>query len=63
MDPQLTMVYQILFEKLLGHVGHDIEIVTYGTTADVDNVSVECLDCGAVIVDADHPEVIHANAN
>jgi len=38
------------FEDLMNHVGHDLECVTYG---DVDNVAVECIDCGCVIIDYD----------
>lgn len=37
---------------LAEHVGHDIEIVTYGKDI---NYSLECADCGVVIVDFDTP--------
>jgi hypothetical protein len=49
------MSYQ--FNKLREHVGHKIECVTYGFGAGEDheiwNVSVECMDCGCVLTDAD----------
>lgn len=41
-----------LFEKLSDHVGHDVEIVLYAG----ENVSVECLDCGEVIIDRDRED-------
>jgi hypothetical protein len=41
------------YEELAGHVGHDIECVTY---ADGENVAVECVECGCVIIDFDRPE-------
>lgn len=37
----------ILRERLLNHVGHNVEIVTYAD----ENVSLECEDCGEVITD------------
>lgn len=37
-------------EMFIKHVGHDVEIVTYGDDA---NVSLECNDCGCVICDSD----------
>lgn len=40
------------FNHLMNHVGHDIECVTYGVDETV-NVSVECMDCGCVIIDYD----------
>ena len=43
-----------LYLKLIEHVGCKLECVTYGD--DADNVSVECLDHGCVLVDADKEE-------
>lgn len=37
-------------ERIAQHVGHDIEVVTYG---DKINASIECLDCGEVIASVD----------
>ena len=45
-----------MFNKLKAHVGHNIEIVTYGLTSKEDdqvNVSIECLDCNEVLIDFD----------
>lgn len=36
-------------KKLLSHVGHAIECVTYGSPPM--NVSVECVDCNMVLTD------------
>ena len=36
----------ISFEEARGHVGHELECVIYGDHC----VSVECIDCGEVIV-------------
>ena len=35
----------------LAHVGHRVEVATYGSPPE--NVSVECVDCYEVIADAD----------
>jgi hypothetical protein len=42
-----------LAKKLLEHLGHDIEIATYGDRNDPRDVTVECLDCCAVVVSCD----------
>lgn len=36
-------------EKVHAHVGHEIEIVTYGDQ----NLAIECVTCGVVIADID----------
>lgn len=46
------MISNPALEKLLNHVGHNIEIATYGKDAPV-NVSIECIDCYEVIYDVD----------
>lgn len=42
------------FEKAIIHAGHRIECVTYGRPGDpeVSAVTLECVTCGTVIVDA-----------
>jgi hypothetical protein len=40
------------FEKFRQHIGHKIECVCYGLGNDVQNVSIECIDCGCVVIDA-----------
>lgn len=40
----------LLFDRLLPHVGHRIVCVTYGEAI---NVAIECETCGTVLVDAD----------
>lgn len=37
------------FIKLMEHVGHAIECVTYGN----ESVSIECIDCSMVLVSVD----------
>lgn len=39
------------FEDIKAHVGHRIVAVTYG---DDDNASIECEDCGMVLISADN---------
>lgn len=34
------------YSELKAHVGHRVEVVTYGKDV---NVSVECIDCSAVL--------------
>ena len=41
------------FGLMRDHVGHKIEAVTYGTKTEVENVTIECEDCGQVLFDAD----------
>lgn len=45
----------LLYLKLIEHVGHTIECVTYGMKPHdvLASVSIECVDCNAVLVDAD----------
>lgn len=38
----------VLYDKILQHWGHKVEIANYAEGA---NVAVECLDCNEVIVD------------
>jgi hypothetical protein len=52
-SPPLNITDSVEFQRLAAHVGHEVEVVTYGTL----NVAIECLDCGEVIVDEDrYPE-------
>jgi hypothetical protein len=39
------------FESLIQHVGHQIEVVTYGNPPV--NVAIECVDCNTVLLDFD----------
>lgn len=41
------------YTKAVEHVGHHIVIETYGNGS---AVAIECLDCYAVIADADRPD-------
>ncbi len=38
----------------MNHISHKFECVTYGGDM---NVSLECLDCSAVIIDFNRPDV------
>jgi hypothetical protein len=40
------------FETLVEHVGHKVEVVTYGDPPV--NVAVECVDCGTVLFSFDY---------
>lgn len=42
-----------LAEKLIDHVGHDIEIVVYESEGVIHDVCVECKDCCEVLVSAE----------
>ncbi|TFH66309.1 MAG: hypothetical protein E4G90_04245 [Gemmatimonadales bacterium] len=44
------------YEELSWHVGHDVEVVSYGRNGTIYNVSVECNDCGMVLMSYDDPE-------
>jgi hypothetical protein len=43
-----------MYEKIVSHIGHNIEVASYGNP--IVNVAVECMDCYEVIVDADKGE-------
>ena len=44
-------------ERLMPHVGHDIEVMHYGTEKFPINLAIECMDCNEVLVDfTDEPE-------
>ena len=43
----------MLRKALLAHRWHKVSIVSYGDADDPANVSLECEDCGAVILDAE----------
>lgn len=47
-----------MYERLLNHVGHNVEVVTYGAVGPdgPENVAVECHDCCEILVDCDAPE-------
>jgi len=59
-----------MYEKIARHIGHSIEVASYGNhnykpadngvenlpTEEIVNVAVECMDCYEVIVDADNEE-------
>ena len=53
------------YSDLKTHVGHRIEIVTYGDPEFPVNVACECIDCGEVLFDYDNPAikelVVHVN--
>jgi hypothetical protein len=43
------------YEKIARHIGHNIEVASYGKP--IVNVAVECMDCYEVIVDGDKREL------
>lgn len=43
----------LLWEELLKHRGHKVEIVTYGDINNPADVCLECTDCNEVILDAE----------
>lgn len=46
------------FKELCWHVGHDVEVVSYGRNGTVHNVSVECSDCGMVLMSFENPATL-----
>lgn len=44
---------RLLWDILLRHRGHNVSIVSYGDQDDPMNVSLECEDCGMVLLDAE----------
>lgn len=47
------MVVPELYPVLLAHLNHPVQLVAYG---DNENLAVECLQCGELIVDASRGE-------
>lgn len=47
------------FKELMQHVGHDVRVVTYGSSRkNPQNVAIECNDCSEVLLDFDSPKTI-----
>ena len=44
------------FEELSWHIGHDVEVVSYGRGGHIYNVAVECNECGTVLLSFDNPD-------
>ena len=44
---------EILWNALLAHRGHAVNIVSYGDWNEPQNVCLECEDCGCVVLDAE----------
>ena len=42
----------ILWDLLKAHMGHHVEIVSYGDPNDPEDVCLECTDCSEVLLDA-----------
>lgn len=40
-------------DELLTHFGHKIEIAKYGRGEEIQNISIECVDCYEVLGDTD----------
>ena len=46
------------YNDLRQHIGHKLECVCYGEKKkDPHNVAIECVTCGAVLLDYDHPDM------
>lgn len=45
-----------LYEVLMEHMAHEVEIAWYGPANDPVNMALECLTCHVVILDANKPE-------
>lgn len=43
----------LLWDRLIGHAGHHVEIVMYGDEDSPADVCLECWDCNEVILDAE----------
>lgn len=43
----------ILWNELRKHIGHKVNIVSYGDWDNPANVCLECEDCGEVVLDAE----------
>ena len=42
-----------LYEGISEHLGHELEVASY---AGGENVAIECVTCGSVLLDVDAPE-------
>ena len=55
MDEELNDAWEydtILWEMLKNHRGHHVYIASYGDWDDPVNISLECEDCGCIVIDA-----------
>lgn len=44
-------------DKLLEHLGHEVDIITYGVESYIQDVTLECLDCCVVIYSCETEEL------
>lgn len=51
LEPTEVRATSPLFQKLLAHLGHPIEIAVYGERGEYENVAVECTQCHVVLID------------
>jgi len=47
------------FEELSWHIGHDVEVVSYGKGGYIYNIAIECNDCGTVLLDFENPKNVY----
>lgn len=53
---------KFFYNHLREHIGHNVVCVCYGAEgSDPHNISIECEDCGTVLVDVDHPDMEGGN--
>jgi len=52
MDNEELNFDSLLWDRLKSHFGHHVVIACYGDVDDPANVSLECEDCGCIILDA-----------
>lgn len=43
-------------ERVMPHQGHKVGVFTYGMPKDPVNITVECVDCGEVLIDFEQEE-------
>lgn len=43
---------ELMWDILKKHKGHHVHIVSYGNQNDSANISLECEDCGEIVLDA-----------
>ena len=52
-NPEVFDINKLLWNELLNHRGHNVEIVTYGDYNNPVDVCLECKDCNEIILDAE----------
>ena len=54
-EKEIKIYEEKLYEELRQHIGHKINLFFYGNPMSPQNMSIECISCGNVLLSIDKP--------